>query len=238
MGFFQRHAILLGVGAIALAGIIVAVFQSCSGDKPAPRRAAPELSMIRVDVPPPPPPPPVPRPEPEPENSPTDPQEMIAQEPIAPDEEKPSATPEAPADEQPAGETMGTSIQGNGPPDGFGLVGSGGGGIVGLGGAGTGGGGQRAVSRWGWYGSQVQKQIHDALLENKTTRSAPDVRIVVRLWPDAAGRITHAELARTTGDPALDEAIRKEVLTGLTLREPPPSDMPLPIVLRITGKRP
>ncbi|RRJ95713.1 hypothetical protein Ga0100231_016900 [Opitutaceae bacterium TAV4] len=163
---------------------------------------------------------------------------MIAQEPISPDEEKPAPAPETAVDQTPPGETMGSNIQGNGPPDGFGLVGRGGGGIVGLGGTGSDGGGQRAASRWGWYGSQVQKQIHDALLDNKKTRNASDVRLVVRLWPDTAGRITHAELARSTGDSALDSAIQKEVLTGLTLAEPPPADMPLPIVLRITGKRP
>jgi hypothetical protein len=52
------------------------------------------------------------------------------------------------------------------------------------------------------------------------------------------GRIARAELAGSTGDPAVDAAIKNQVLTGLQLQEAPPSGMPLPIVMRITERRP
>jgi hypothetical protein len=36
----------------------------------------------------------------------------------------------------------------------------------------------------------------------------------------------------------MESAIKNEVMAGLQLREPPPKDMPLPIVLRLTAQRP
>jgi hypothetical protein len=42
----------------------------------------------------------------------------------------------------------------------------------------------------------------------------------------------------STGDAELDAIIRDEVLGGLTLREPPPKDMPMPVVTRVTERRP
>jgi len=46
------------------------------------------------------------------------------------------------------------------------------------------------------------------------------------------------ELSGSTGEPALDAALKNQVLNGLQLQEPPPSDMPLPIVMRLTARRP
>jgi len=60
----------------------------------------------------------------------------------------------------------------------------------------------------------------------------------VRIWPDNTGRITRATLASSTGDAALDAALRDDVLSGLQLSEPPPADMPLPIVMQLTAKKP
>jgi periplasmic protein TonB len=42
----------------------------------------------------------------------------------------------------------------------------------------------------------------------------------------------------STGDPELDAVIRNEVFGGLVLREPPPKDMPMPMVARVTARRP
>lgn len=231
-GFFRRHAVLIGVGAIALSGVIVAVFQLAMREKSAPR-PSPEVSVVRIAVPPPPPPPP-PRQEPQPqaEDIPPNPREMIVQERIAANEEKPAASPEA-STEAPA-EAMGTNIQGDGP-NAFGLTGRGGGGVIGGTGGGTGAGGQGG-SRWGWYGGQVQTQIHDALLAHQKTRSA-GVSTTLRVWVDAAGRVTQVEVVRSTGDAAIDKALQNEVFAGLTLREAPPADMPQPIVLRVSGRR-
>jgi hypothetical protein len=140
--------------------------------------------------------------------------------------------PEPKAVDEPPPVNIATGIKGDGPPDGFGIRG---GGDTRPGGAGTGGTSQR--SRWGAYASQVQNRIQGALRENRRTRSA-SLRVEVRIWPDATGRVTRATLAGTTGDAALDTALRDEVLTGMQLTSPPPQDMPLPIIMRLTVRRP
>ena len=99
------------------------------------------------------------------------------------------------------------------------------------------GGERRKGTKWAWYASQVQSRIQQALQQNRKTRSA-SLSVNVRVWPDATGRINRAQLASSTGDPSLDAAIRDEVLTGLQLDQPPPTDMPAPITLRLAARRP
>jgi protein TonB len=195
-----------------------------------------EHRVILVNLPPPPPlPPPAPRPSQLPPPPPTESeQKMIVQAPVNEAETKPDETSK---DKPPASESspLGTSIQGNGPADGFGLRGgnSFGGSIGGTGDTITRGG----SSRWGWYASRVQNSISQALQSNTNTRTA-DFRIDVQIWSDRAGRITRAHIVRSTGNTALDDAITNEVLTGLILQEPPPDGMPMPIVLRLTARNP
>ena len=150
---------------------------------------------------------------------------MIEQAPVDDSEQKPDEPqPVAPAD-------LGTGIQGNGPPDGFGLSGSGAGRL------GGGGKAHGSGSRWGWYAAQVQRAIGEAVRRNAGTRNA-DFHVDVRIWPDITGRIARAQLASSSGDRAIDAALKNEVLVGLRLQEPPPRDLPLPIVLRVTARRP
>jgi outer membrane biosynthesis protein TonB len=78
--------------------------------------------------------------------------------------------------------------------------------------------------------------VRDTISRYPRTREAV-VNQQVRLWPDASGRISRAHLVGSTGDPALDTAIT-DALTGLQLSEPPPSDMPAPILLRLSSRRP
>lgn len=235
-GFFSRYGVVIGaLGLLAGGGYAVASMLK-GGDKPAPKKAA-EMPMVRLAPPPPPPPPKPPEPKPEqPEKAP-DPteQKMIDQAPVA-SEEKPAETPAA--DPAPADAPMGTSIQGSGD-DGFGLAYSRTGGGNTIGGTGTGGTGSggSGLYRWGAYAGRVQSRVSKALSENKSTRSAAlDLRVRVRV--DATGRISGVELIGGTGDAELDAALKGEVLTGLPLGEAPPDDMPMPIVMRITGRRP
>ena len=152
---------------------------------------------------------------------------MEEQQPIEEPEEKPE---EAPEPESPP--DVGTANVGSGPADGFGLTGSG----KGTGGAGI-GGSRPARSKYGWYAGQVQVQIQDALRRHEKTKTA-EMKVDMRIWPDASGRIVKVKLSNSTGTPETDLVIEREVLGGLVLKEPPPSDMPLPIVLRVTLKRP
>jgi TonB family protein len=151
-------------------------------------------------------------------------EEMIEQEPV-----EDEAPPDEPADTPP--DLPSTGISGPGGPDGFGLRAGSGSSRGGTGGS----GGQR--SRWGWYASQVQSKIGEAMRSHRKVKNA-SLRVEVRIWPNATGRITRAQLAGSTGDPALDAALRDEVLTGLQLSQPPPEGMPSPIVLRLSARRP
>jgi outer membrane biosynthesis protein TonB len=154
----------------------------------------------------------------------TAPPEKVEEQQTFQPEEKPEEEPPKP----PAAPPIGTNIKGDGTSNAFNLGNS----------AKNGSGEQRAsASRFGWYAGQVQSKISQALRDNRKTRAA-ELSIRARIWSDSSGRITRAQLTGSTGDPTLDTVIRGEVLTGLQLREPPPEGMPMPIVLRITSRRP
>ena len=152
---------------------------------------------------------------------------MIEQTPVE-NEPKPEPTP----DEPPPADVA-TGIVGNGPPDGFGLSGRSGSGLPG----GTGSNRSAQRSRWGWYATQVQSRVQQAIVGNRATGYS-NLRADVKIWTDSSGRITRATIASSTGNPTLDAALRDQVLTGLQLSEPPPEGMPMPITLRVNARRP
>ncbi|MEI6083054.1 MAG: TonB C-terminal domain-containing protein [Verrucomicrobiota bacterium] len=225
-GPLHKYRAVIGGGIVVVLGIAVwfskGLFDQSS-------RSRPDQRMVMIDLPPPAPPPPPPPTQAPPPPTETE-QKMIAQETVDDSETKPDNTPknEAPANDSPA---LATSIQGNGPADGFGL--RGGNSVIG----GTAGksAGQAKASRWGWYANQVQGAISKALQGNSNTRTA-DFRVVAQIWSDRTGKITRARLTGSTGNTTLDKAITDEVLVGYILQEPPPEGMPMPIVLRLTAR--
>jgi len=231
--FFLRHRIKWVTGAVVLAGAGAFLLSSRE------TRPIRQTQTVRVLAITPPQPPPLARPElprPKDETPPT-PQEMVMQEPVeskevAPDEASAKVPSEVPG---PTGEAMGTNIQGDGSANPFGLTGRGGGGMIGgSGGSGVGG---RGGSRWGWYASRVQRSLEEALRKNTKT-STSQLTVEVRAWLDASGRIERTQLMRSTGDLEIDEILKSEILRNLRVGEPPPPDMPQPIVMRITALHP
>ena len=220
-GLASRHRIKLTVGAFVVVGLgVYLVTRHDSG----PRRPAPTIQTVAIVAPPPPPPPPPPPRPREPRPQPDAPQQMIAQESV-PNEAPP---PDAPA---PSSAPLGTGIKGDGP-DSFGLGTTGGNGGM-FGGTGNRGG---SGGRWGWYASQVQSSIQSALAANPKTRSLSlDAR--VRIWVGADGGIERVELSGASISAEATAAI-KEALTGLPLRQTAPAGMPMPIVLRVSLRRP
>ena len=220
-GFFARNRGFVTAIALVLAGALAFFWKDLFPKKGnvAPRRD--NIVVINVPPPPPPPPPIAPPPPPPPQE-----EKMIEQAPVE-NEAKPEETPDAPPPVD-----LGTGIAGNGPPDAFGLGGRGGGSV-----GGNGSGSSQARSRWGWYASQVQSRVQQAVRTNRSTR-AVNLRADVKVWADSTGRITRANVAKSTGNAELDTALRDQVLTGLQLSEPPPEGMPMPIVLRVTARRP
>jgi hypothetical protein len=93
-------------------------------------------------------------------------------------------------------------------------------------------------ARFGSYAAQVQSKIKEALLQNNKTRTASISGVRIRVWVDNTARVTRPELLDTTGNSSLDSAITGQALAGLQLKEPPPADMPMPIVVRVTINRP
>jgi TonB family protein len=113
-------------------------------------------------------------------------------------------------------------------------IGGGGGGKGRIGNTGKRGSG----SKFGWYAAKVQSTIREALARNSSTRTATFSSLTVKVWADANGRITRAQLVGSSGNPAVDQAIRNSVLNGLQLPQGPPADMPMPIHLRISARKP
>lgn len=222
--FLEKHGGKLGFLVFLLvAGIAAYWFMNRKPEKTRPKPVA-MVNITPVLPPPPPPPPPPPKPE-EPEPEPEPMEEEQAFEPEVAEESPPEPEPSAP-------EPMGTSITGDGPPDGFGLSNrTGGGGLGGrIGGIGGGGG------KYGGYAAKVQSAVANAMRQNSATRSAT-MSVEVKIWADQLGRVTRAQLGRSTGDPELDRAVRDQVLGGLRLPEPPPAEMPMPIHLRLTARK-
>jgi len=148
---------------------------------------------------------------------------MLVQEPVAEDEQPPDNS----APEPPGEIDLGPGVAGgNGP-----AIGGGGGGNR------IGGGRRASASKFGWYAAKVQSSIREALGSNPATRNASISGLTVRIWVDAAGQVTRAQLVGSSGNAAVDEAIRNRILTGLQLPQTPPSDLPMPINLRISARK-
>ena len=147
---------------------------------------------------------------------------MVEQEQVPDDEPPPdNSPPEAPPSD------IGSNATGTGPS-----IGGGSGGNGRIGGTGRKGGG----SKWGYYAAKVQTSVKDALGRNSSTRSAT-FSMQVRIWADSNGRITRAQLVGSSGNPAVDQSIKNQVLVGLQLPEPPPAGMPMPINMRISARK-
>jgi len=222
VGFVQRHAglIFLGIILIVSPAIFFAARKMMGQHQSSSRQ---EEVMVRL---PPPPPPPKPRATPTPEQQPTPEQE---QKMVEQPQEQDVKRPDPPKAAAPA--PLGTSITGPGGGPDFGL----GSGLGGGGGYGGGGGGNG--SKYGWYASELQKRVLDVLRNNPRTRRAT-MNVVVRIWPDSTGRVTKVHVSGSTGDPALDASLQNDILAGMQLDEAPPADMPMPIVIRLSARRP
>jgi protein TonB len=217
-----KRGIIAVLLAVVLAGGVISMFRSGSQE---PKRVAKKDQIITIQLPPPAPPPPPPTvipPPPPPDKQ----EEMVKQEPVKEDEKPPDNKPP----DAPPPLDLGPGVAGGTGPS---LGGPGGGGNGQIGGTGRGGSG----SRFGWYAAKVQSSIKEALQHNSATRSAT-MNLTVRIWPDSTGRITRAELIGTTGNAAVDQALRNQILTGLQLPQAPPADMPTPIVMRIEARKP
>jgi TonB family protein len=155
---------------------------------------------------------------------------------VPPPDAPPSAAPPTPA----AG-PLALAAAGEGPGDAFNLAGNPGGrALLGPGGLGDGsgegvlGGTGRSDARFAWYASRAEVQIADAFRRNRKLRAA-STRVELRIWIESSGRISRVQPVKSTGDPEVDQELESAVGTSLP---PPPPDLPMPMVLLFTARRP
>lgn len=211
---------------LVIALLVAGIWAVSRGSKTTVKAAAEEQTMTITLPPPPPPVTPPPPPPPQNEPPPPEEEEMIAQEEVTEEEE----APDDPSPEPPPDLDLGPgSAGGTGP-----AIGGGGKGTGRIGGTGSRG----SRSKFGWYAAKVQSCIRDALARNPSTRTATFSSLNVKIWVDATGRITRVQLIGTSGNAAVDQAIRSRILTGLQLPQGPPADLPMPVNLRISARKP
>jgi periplasmic protein TonB len=219
--FLKRHrAILVSCGLVILVVGVIYTARTLTQNNHQQLRHEEEFTLNLPPSTPPPTPPPrnTPTPVPTPEEKQEQP--MEAQQPVQ-EEKKTEAPKEKPLD---APAPLGTGITGPGGGQDLGLsAGLGGNG----GGYGSGGGG----TKYGWYASEIQTHIADAVRNDPRMRGT-QLSVVVKIWPDATGKIIKAKVS-SAGNPQLESIVRDSILVGLQLPDAPPADMPLPIVMRL-----
>ncbi|MCZ4303305.1 TonB family protein [Zoogloeaceae bacterium G21618-S1] len=213
---WRRHARQIGLAVVvaALIGVVVWLVQGLGSSATAPARQVTKITILPDTPPPPPPPPPKEQPKPEPKDVPK--QAKL-------DTPKPVDTPK-PQDAAPI-KMEGEAGDGPSPFAAGPVTQEYTGGEIG-----TGNGMQFA-----FYTNLLQRRIQSALQQAAALKGA-DFRVVVHVWLDADGRLTRSELADSTGDGALDAALRAAMVEVPAVGEAPPSGMPQPVRIRVTNR--
>jgi periplasmic protein TonB len=210
-------------GVIAVVALIFITasygIYSVVNDDTAPRKRV--LEQIAVKLVPPPPPPPPPKVEPPPE-----PPKMVEEQKIEPPVDQPDNKPQT---EAPPPGPLALDAQGGAGGDAFGLAARPGGRDLLLG-SGTGGNG--FGNRFGRYAALMQDQIGRRLHDDEKL-DVSRFRATVRIWLTETGQVEKVELARTTGDEMIDGLIAQALSSMPKMPEPPPREMPQPVIVRI-----
>jgi periplasmic protein TonB len=229
-GFVRRNAVSTGAVVVLLAlGALGVRWIARNRESPPPRKVM-QFSVVAIQPKPPekPPPPPPPVTPPKVQEEETTRVNLKPQDLLPPDEPRPASPPPGP---------LALAAEGEGPGDAFNLAGNPGGrGLLSGGGLGDGSGGLGGGGNpFGWYYAQVADELGEALRKNKRISSSA-LRVEIKLWADPTGRVSKVQLVRSTGDADVDQVIQSMV--GLRLRQPPPPGSPMPMVLRVTARRP
>jgi len=228
----RRNAVPLGAGLVLVVLLVLGVrWIVTHRGSPPPKKVTTITGVIVKPLEPPkvtaPPPPPVVRPKEvdEPQRSRVELKDL-----------PPLGAP--PPQNAPGGGRLALAAEATGEGDAFNLAGNlGGRGLLSGGGLGDGTGlgeGDGVGSRYAWYYAKLAAQIEDVYRKDKRLSTA-STRVEIRVWADRSGRISRVELVKSTGDSELDRVIQSVV--GLKLRDPPPSDIPMPMLARITARR-
>ncbi|HKD53170.1 MAG TPA: TonB family protein [Steroidobacteraceae bacterium] len=208
--FRYLPVMLLGVAVASLGVGAIALVRGFLQSTPLPPKQ--QIQEVRLIRPPPPPPdlPPPPPPPPEEKVDVTEPQD------------KPDPTP---SNEPPPGEQLGLDAEGSAGGDEFGLAArKGGRDLLASGG-----------SAYAWYSGLLKDEILGQLNSDKRAHQG-EYSVIVRVWVRDDGTIERVRLAQSSGNRQRDQAIEAALSRITRLSQPPPSDMPEPISLRIVSR--
>lgn len=209
--------VVLGVAALLAAAYgLWSLTNSTVGKE---KKAPPTTTALLLPPPPPPPPPP-------PREQPPEPVETTKPVPV----EMPTPTPQK-AD-APAAVSIDSAATGAG--DSYGLQGGGPGGMGGVGSTGTGTGPAGGVSD-SFYGQNLrnalQQRIQDEDSVNRQVFSAD-----FAVWVDPRGRVTRAEVLRTSGEARRDQKLLA-ILEATTDLDAPPASIRFPARITVRGRK-
>lgn len=218
------------IGAIAVC--IVALMVTSAGFalkylmKDDTQRRKRQIQMISVVKPPPPPKIKEKPPEPEVKK-----EEIIEQQP---EEIQPEPVDDQAQDEPPPGDDLALDSDGTAGSDGFGLLGKKGGRAL-IGGSTS---DASLIRRYAWYTRIIQEELRKRMnrhMEENGGIPDGDLKALVQIKLDDAGKIIDFDLARSSGNTKMDDALFS-ALKLATISEPPPSGMPRVLNLKISAK--
>lgn len=189
-----------------------------------------EITLLK-----PPPPPPKPEEKP-PDPPPVKKEEVKLPEPQPEEAPPPAQAQDAPVDEAPTGDALGVDGVGQGSGDSFGLVGNPGGRSL------IGGGESRVGAQtrqtYRAYAGRLEREIYAALErlteKDRQLRDA-SYKVAVKLWVGENGSIERFTLGDSTGNRALDDALKQALRELMTVHQRPPEGMPQPVHIRISS---
>jgi protein TonB len=239
----KNWAVVIGVIVLAVSASAFALKTLFTADDGARHQRA--VQTVTLLKPPPAPPPPPKMKEKAPEPEPVVKKEQIVEQKFVdrpeladkPQQQQSSDDKPGP----PAGDRLGLdAVGGSGAGDGFGLAARQGGAalIGGQTGGGGGGGIYNPLRKYAGYITVVQEDIRRQIHEHmKNNGGVPDTncKLTLQIKLDEAGRIVGYSVSEPCGNRAMDEAVQK-VLQSARISEPPPSDMPKSIKIRISAK--
>lgn len=213
----RLRLVLTGIGVVALLVVAGLGLKSLLADGGKPKKAS--VQTIAVLRPPPPPPPPKPE---------EKPPEVKKEEVKLPE---PEPVPKAES-EPPPGPDLGVDAEGGAGSDNFGLVGKPGGrDITELGEVNASGAGDRYAG----FKAALGVHFQDVLMRNERLRNA-NYRALLSVWLSPSGRVERVEIAKGSGDEAVDALIRATLAQAAALQPTMPQDLPQPVRLTVTSR--
>lgn len=215
-----RRVAFWGVLALAAGVIALIVWQMANQTKSTKKQNPQQITMVKPLPPPPPPKPPEQKP---PE---------VKKEEVK-IEEKVETPKNEPQPQQQAERPLGIDADGAAGNDGFGLAANRGGRDITTIGGGAGSGGD--AFRHGHFFGALKRHLDDVAQRNRELQGR-NYQVSIGLWLDRAGNVQRYELLGSTGDARIDSALKQTLDTLPPMREPPPADLPQPIVLRMSSR--